>query len=70
EEKNGLNLASRPVPAIPHQFARLAETLRGERDRNFAIWLVSAQPSRSVALLQEHDCPAQFVPNQRDYLAI
>lgn len=70
EEKNGLNLASRPVPAVPHQFARLAETLRGERDRNFAIWLVSAQPSRSVALLQEHDCPAQFVPNPRDYLAI
>ncbi len=70
EEKKGLNLSSRPVPAIPHQFARLAETLRGERDRNFAIWLVSAQPSRSVALLQEHDCPAQFVPNPRDYLAI
>jgi transcription-repair coupling factor (superfamily II helicase) len=70
EEKNGLNLASRPVPAIPHQFAKLAETLRGERERNFSIWLVSAQPSRSVALLQEHDCPAQFVPNPRDYLAI
>jgi len=65
-----LNLASRPVPAIPHQFARLAETLREERDRGFAIWLVSAQPSRSVALLQEHDCPAQFVPNPRDFLAI
>ncbi|MBD1856944.1 MULTISPECIES: transcription-repair coupling factor [Leptolyngbya] len=70
EVNNGLNLSSRPVPAIPHQFARLAETLRGERDRNFAIWLVSAQPSRSVALLQEHDCPAQFVPNPKDYLAI
>ncbi len=65
-----VNLASRPVPAIPHQFARLAETLRQERDRNFSIWLVSAQPSRSVALLQEHDCPAQFIPNPHDYLAI
>jgi len=65
-----LNLASRPVPAIPHQFGRLAETIRQERDRGFAIWLVSAQPSRSVALLQEHDCPAQFVPNPRDFLAI
>jgi transcription-repair coupling factor (superfamily II helicase) len=65
-----VNLASRPVPAIPHQFGRLAETLRQERDRNFSIWLVSAQPSRSVALLQEHDCPAQFIPNPRDYLAI
>jgi transcription-repair coupling factor (superfamily II helicase) len=70
EEGSGLNLASRPVPAVPHQFARLAETLRQERDRHFSIWLVSAQPSRSVSLLQEHDCPAQFVPNPRDYLAI
>lgn len=65
-----VNLASRSVPAIPHQFGKLAETLRGERDRGFAIWLISAQPSRSVALLQEHDCPAQFIPNPRDYLAI
>jgi transcription-repair coupling factor (superfamily II helicase) len=70
EEGVGLNLASRPVPATPHQFGKLAETLRQERDRNFGVWLVSAQPSRSVALLQEHDCPAQFVPNPRDYLAI
>jgi transcription-repair coupling factor (superfamily II helicase) len=65
-----VNLSSRPVPAIPHQFGRLAETLRQERDRKFSIWLVSAQPSRSVALLQEHDCPAQFIPNPRDFLAI
>ncbi len=69
-EERGLNLASRPVPAVPHQFARLAETLRQERQRNFAVWLISAQPSRSVSLLQEHDCPAQFVPNPRDYPAI
>ncbi len=65
-----VNLASRTVPAIPQQFGRLAETLRQERDRGFSIWLVSAQPSRSVALLQEHDCPAQFIPNPKDYLAI
>lgn len=70
EENQGLNLASRPVPATPHQFGKLAETLRQERDRGFSVWLVSAQPSRSVALLQEHDCPAQFVPNPRDYPAI
>jgi transcription-repair coupling factor (superfamily II helicase) len=63
ETPGSLNLASRPVPAIPHQFGKLAETIRGERDRKFAVWLISAQPSRSVALLQEHDCPAQFIPN-------
>ena len=70
QPSNSINLASRPVPVTPHQFAKLAEVIRGERDRNFSIWLVSAQPSRSVSLLQEHDCPAQFVPNPHDYPAI
>ncbi|MDZ8186625.1 MAG: transcription-repair coupling factor [Nostoc sp. ChiSLP02] len=70
EENDGINLASRSVPVTPHQFAKLADTIRQERDRNFSIWLISAQPSRSVSLLQEHDCPAQFIPNPRDYLAI
>ena len=66
----GLNLASRPIPTIPHQFGKLADLLRAERDRKFSPWLISAQPSRSVALLQEHDCPAQFIPNPKDYPAI
>ncbi|MBW4636305.1 MAG: transcription-repair coupling factor [Iphinoe sp. HA4291-MV1] len=70
EENSGINLASRRVPVMPHQFAKIAETLRQERDRRFSIWLMSAQPSRSVSLLQEHDCPAQFIPNPRDYQAI
>ncbi|MGL5081906.1 MAG: transcription-repair coupling factor [Microcoleaceae cyanobacterium] len=65
-----LNLSSRSLPVTPHQFGKLADLMRGERDRHFAIFLVSAQPSRSVALLSEHDCPAKFVPNPRDYPAI
>ncbi|MBV6624089.1 MAG: transcription-repair coupling factor [Rivularia sp. (in: Bacteria)] len=70
EGSDAINLAARSIPVTPHAFAKLAETLREERDRNFNIWLISAQPSRSVALLQEHDCPAQFIPNPRDYQAI
>jgi transcription-repair coupling factor (superfamily II helicase) len=70
EENQGINLASRGVPATPHSFAKIADILRQERDRNFSIWLISAQPSRSVSLLQEHDCPAQFIPNPHDYQAI
>jgi transcription-repair coupling factor (superfamily II helicase) len=34
------------------------------------VWLVSAQPSRAVALLEEHDCVARFVPNPHDFPAI
>ncbi|MBE9141558.1 DEAD/DEAH box helicase, partial [Nodosilinea sp. LEGE 07088] len=70
EASQGLNLSSRPVPAIPHQFGKLAETIRSETKRKHAVWLASAQPSRSVALLQEHDCPAQFIPNPKDFNAI
>ncbi|MBK1988161.1 transcription-repair coupling factor [Sphaerospermopsis aphanizomenoides BCCUSP55] len=70
EENSGTNLASRPLPVTPHQFAKLGETIRQERERKFAVWIISAQPSRSVSLLQEHDCPAQFIPNPRDYQAI
>ncbi|MEO1429194.1 MAG: transcription-repair coupling factor [Cyanobacteria bacterium J06633_8] len=70
EGSDAVNLAARSIPVTPHAFAKLAETLREERDRNFNIWLISAQPSRSVSLLQEHDCPAQFIPNPRDYQAI
>ena len=77
EEPQALDLSSRPLPTTPHQFAKLAEILRGKREiyssitlKNYSVWLVSAQPSRSVALLQEHDCPAQFVPNPRDYPVI
>ena len=69
-EDSGLNLAARPVPVLPHQFAKLAETLRQEELRNFSIFIISAQPSRSVSLLQEHDCPSQFILNPRDYPAI
>ena len=72
-----LNLSSRPLPVNPHQFAKLAEFLRGKKEVYNAIdlskynsWLISAQPSRSVALLQEHDCPAQFVPNPGDFPTI
>ncbi len=65
-----INLASRSIPVMPHQFAKLAQMLREERDRGFSVFLVSAQPSRSVSLLSEHDCPAQFVVNPRDFLAV
>lgn len=77
ENSEAFNVSSRPIPTTPHNFARIAEILRGKREvytgmqiQKFATWLVSAQPSRSVALLQEHDCAAQFIPNPRDYPAI
>ncbi|OKH18781.1 transcription-repair coupling factor [[Limnothrix rosea] IAM M-220] len=72
-----INLSSRPLPVTPHQFGKLAEIIRGKREiystitlDKYNTWLVSAQPSRSVSLLQEHDCAAQFIPNPKDFPAI
>ncbi len=67
---NDFDLASRPVSAHPNQFGRLAEQIKAhQRDRN-RLWILSAQPSRAVALLEEHDCITRFVPNCRDLPAI
>ncbi|BAQ66629.1 transcription-repair coupling factor [Geminocystis sp. NIES-3709] len=72
-----INLSSRTLPVSPHQFAKLAEILRGKKEvyntidlSKYNKWLISAQPSRSVALLQEHDCFAQFIPNPIDFSMI
>ena len=70
EENLGVNMSSRSIPAIPHQFGKIAQTIRDYREQKYKIILISAQPSRTVALLQEHDCQAQFIPNVRDYPAI
>ncbi|PZO43439.1 MAG: transcription-repair coupling factor [Pseudanabaena frigida] len=70
EENLGVNMSSRSIPAIPHQFGKIAQTIREYREQKYKIVLISAQPSRTVALLQEHDCQAQFIPNVRDYPAI
>ncbi|WP_287127913.1 transcription-repair coupling factor [Candidatus Cyanaurora vandensis] len=63
-------LGGRGLNFIPHQFASMAKTLRELRQDGFSVWILSAQPSRTVSLFQEHDCPAQFVPNPQDYPAL
>ena len=67
---NSFDLASRPVPAYPNQFGKLGEQIKGFQKDKTALWLISAQPSRAVALLEEHDCVARFVPNAADAPAI
>jgi len=69
-KEKATNLASRAVPVVPHQFAKIAEAVRGEVKKGFSVFLISAQPSRAVSLLQEHDCPAQFIKNDGDFSGI
>ncbi|MBW4697813.1 MAG: transcription-repair coupling factor [Aphanocapsa lilacina HA4352-LM1] len=69
-EGEAFGLGGRPLPSVPHQFGNLAEHLRQYRTQGLQIWMLSAQPSRAVALLGDHDCPAQFIPNPQDLPAI
>ncbi|WP_069791528.1 transcription-repair coupling factor [Cyanobacterium sp. IPPAS B-1200] len=76
-QENSLNLSSRPLPISPHQFAKLGEIIRGKKEvyntidlSKYNTWLISAQPMRSVALLQDHDCPTQFISNHLDFPTI
>lgn len=71
------NLQARPMPTSPQQFGKTAEILRGKREiysgmtlNKYQSWLISAQPTRTASLLQEHDCPVQFIPNNSDFRAI
>ncbi|WP_413440091.1 transcription-repair coupling factor [Synechococcus sp. MIT S1220] len=70
QHPNSFDLASRPVPSHPNQFGKLGELIKGWQKDRIAVWLVSAQPSRAVALLEEHDCISRFVPNAADSPAI
>lgn len=67
---NSFDLASRPVPAHPNNFGKLAGLIKEHQRDRTRVWLISAQPSRAVALLEEHDCIARFVPNPGDRSAI
>ena len=67
---NAFDLAARPVPSYPNAFGRLAALVKGFQKEGARVWLLSAQPSRAVALLEEHDCIARFVPNPADRPAI
>ncbi|MEN9255294.1 MAG: transcription-repair coupling factor, partial [Gloeomargarita sp. SZTDM-1c_bins_89] len=65
----GLELEARPLPRHPHQFGPIAEFIRQQRE-HCRTWILSAQPARCAAVLQEHDCPVQVVPNAQDLAAI
>ena len=67
---NSFDLASRSVPAYPNAFGKLAGLVKGFTAEKARVWLLSAQPSRAVALLEEHDCITRFVPNPADTPAI
>ena len=63
-------VSNRNFDLRPNQFGKLSETIKDLVVNKNAVFLLSAQPSRVVTLLEEHDCPTKFVPNPLDNISI
>ena len=68
--ENSIDLATKIIPSYPNQFGRMGEFIRKYIKENIKVIILSAQPSRTVALLQEHDCHAKYISNPSDYSSI
>ncbi|KGG15320.1 MULTISPECIES: transcription-repair coupling factor [unclassified Prochlorococcus] len=66
DTNNTLDLQSKVLSTYPNQFAKIAELISYYKTNNYSIWILSSQPSRAVALLEEHDCIVKFIPNSND----
>ncbi len=67
---NNFDIASRPAPLHPNQFGRIATEIKTIQSTKASLWILSAQPSRCVALLEEHECLSKFIPNNLDLQSI
>ncbi len=67
---NALNISNKYIDIQPNQFGKLSQLLKNYLSDKITVFLISAQPSRAVALLQEHECPAEFILNHKDQTAI
>ncbi len=67
---NEFDLSSRPLASFPNQFGRLSQEIKQYRENKVSVWIISAQPSRTSALLEEHELITKFVANKKDLNSI
>ena len=63
---NSHNVSNRIIKILPNQFGLISEQIKQFIKNKNSVVVLSAQPSRAVSLLQEHDCPSTFVSNYLD----
>ena len=70
DKDNVFNISSKLHKWLPNQYGKISLSLKDLIIDKFSIWLISAQPSRAVSLLDEHECISKFIPNNNDLNAI
>ncbi len=58
------------IEISPNQFGKAGKIINDLIKEKTSIFILSAQPSRVVSLLEEHDCVAYFVSNYSDIAGI
>ncbi|WP_269622894.1 transcription-repair coupling factor [Prochlorococcus marinus] len=66
KDNNYFELPTKSIASYPNHFSKLAELIRSYQKKKYSIWLYSAQPSRTSALLEEHECYVKFIQNNSD----
>ncbi len=64
--KNIFDASCRTFPSYPNQFGKVSQQVQNNTKEKNSTWILSAQPTRTVALLEEHECITKFVSNSED----
>ena len=67
---NVFNISSKLHKFLPNQYGKISLSLKQYIKEQYSVWIISAQPSRVVSLLDEHECISKFVPNNNDLYSI
>ncbi len=67
---NVFQISSKIHQWLPNQYGKISLSLKEYIKNKYTIWILSAQPSRAVSLLEEHDCISRFIPNNKDLAGI
>ncbi len=63
---NVFNISSKVHKWLPNQYGKISQALKDYIRDKYSTWIISAQPSRAVSLLEEHECLSKFIPNYKD----
>ena len=56
DKANVFNISCKSHQWLPNQYGKISLSLKDYIKNKFSIWIISAQPSRAVSLLEEHEC--------------
>ena len=67
---NVFNISSKSHKWLPNQYGKISLNVKDYIKEKYSVFLISAQPTRAISLLEEHECITKFIPNKNDLSSI